>query len=103
MIDWPTKKVLVTGGTGSFGNFIVRRLLILGALEVRVMSRDEKKQHDMRTFYENRSDLTFVIGDIRDRSAVDDAMVGIDIVIQAAALKQVPTCERFPLEAILFT
>lgn len=100
MINWSGKKVLVTGGTGSFGNFIVRRLLTLGAQEVRVMSRDEKKQYDMRTFYENRPDLTFAIGDIRDRRAVDDAMEGIDIVIQAAALKQVPTCERFPLEAI---
>lgn len=100
MINWSRKNVLITGGTGSFGNFIVRRLLTLGAKEVRVMSRDEKKQHDMRTFYENRPDLTFAIGDIRDRRAVDDAMERINIVIQAAALKQVPTCERFPLEAI---
>jgi UDP-glucose 4-epimerase len=100
MIDWSSKRVLVTGGTGSFGNFIVRRLLTLGAQEVRIMSRDEKKQYDMRIFYGTRPDLTFAIGDIRDRSSVDEAMEGINIAIQAAALKQVPTCERFPLEAI---
>lgn len=92
--------VLVTGGTGSFGNFIVYRLLQLGAREVRVLSRDEKKQYDMRVMHRGRTDLTFAIGDIRERDSVEAAMQGIDVVFQAAALKQVPTCEHFPLEAI---
>jgi UDP-glucose 4-epimerase len=100
VVNWSDLRVLVTGGTGSFGNFIVRRLLDLGVKEVRVLSRDEKKQYDMRVFYKDRSDLTFVIGDIRDRASVDEAMEEIDIVFQAAALKQVPTCEGFPMEAI---
>lgn len=99
-IDWTNQRVLVTGGTGSFGNFIVRRLLKLGASEVRVFSRDEKKQYDLKVFYQQRKDLTFVVGDIRDRAAIDEAMNGIDVVFQAAALKQVPTCEHFPLEAV---
>ncbi len=94
------KNVLVTGGTGSFGNFIVHRLLERGAKEVRVLSRDEKKQYDMRVFYQGRPDLTFVIGDVRNRETVDEAMEGIDVVFHAAALKQVPTCERFPMEAM---
>jgi UDP-N-acetylglucosamine 4,6-dehydratase len=71
----------------------------MGVREVRVLSRDEKKQYDMSVFHRNRSDLTFVIGDIRDARVVDGVMSGIDVVMQAAALKQVPTCERFPLEA----
>lgn len=94
------RKVLVTGGTGSFGNFIVRRLLDDGAEEVRVLSRDEKKQHDMRVHYGSRTDLTLITGDVRDRLTVDEAMHGIDVVFQAAALKQVPSCERFPMEAL---
>lgn len=94
------KRILVTGGTGSFGNFIVHRLLDTGVEEVRILSRDEKKQYDMKVFYGGRKDLAFVIGDIRNRRTVDEAMEGIDIVFQAAALKQVPTCEYFPSEAI---
>ncbi|HXG08251.1 MAG TPA: polysaccharide biosynthesis protein [Gemmataceae bacterium] len=94
------QRVLVTGGTGSFGNFIVHRLLDLGVKEVRVLSRDEKKQYDMRVFYRGRPDLTFVIGDIRNPNTVEAAMQGIDVVFQAAALKQVPTCEHFPMEAV---
>jgi UDP-N-acetylglucosamine 4,6-dehydratase/5-epimerase len=94
------KRILVTGGTGSFGNFIVHRLLHLGAAEVRVLSRDEKKQYDMRVFYKERRNLNFIIGDIRNRQVADEAMEDIDIVFQAAALKQVPTCEHFPMEAI---
>lgn len=94
------KRVLVTGGTGSFGNFIVHRLLDLGVREVRVLSRDEKKQYDMRVFYGSRPQLTLVIGDMRDARVVDDVMAGIDLVFQAAALKQVPTCEQFPMEAV---
>jgi len=100
MLDWANLRVLVTGGTGSFGNFVVRRLLQLGTKEVRILSRDEKKQYDMRIFYERRPDLTFVIGDIRNRATVDEAMQGIQVVFQAAALKQVPTCEYFPMEAL---
>jgi UDP-glucose 4-epimerase len=99
-ISWQEARVLVTGGTGSFGNFIVSRLLQMGVREVRVFSRDEKKQYDMRMFHGNRSDLTFTIGDIRNRETVDEAMQGIQVVFQAAALKQVPNCESFPMEAI---
>jgi len=99
-MDYSQKSVLVSGGTGSFGNFIVRRLLDLGAKEVRVLSRDEKKQHDMRVFYRGRSNLSFVIGDVRNRDRLDEAMSGIDIMFHAAALKQVPACENFPNEAI---
>jgi UDP-N-acetylglucosamine 4,6-dehydratase/5-epimerase len=94
------KRYLVTGGTGSFGNFIVHRLLDAGAREVRVLSRDEKKQYDMRVFYGGRPELTTIIGDVRDRRVVMEATDGVDVVLQAAALKQVPTCERFPMEAV---
>lgn len=94
------KRYLVTGGTGSFGNFIVHRLLDAGAAQVRVLSRDEKKQYDMRVFYGDRPELVTLIGDVRDRCAVIDAVDGVDVVLQAAALKQVPTCERFPMEAV---
>ena len=99
-MDYSKKSVLVSGGTGSFGNFIVRRLLDLGAKEVRVLSRDEKKQHDMRVFYRDRTNISFVIGDVRGRDRLDEAMSGIDIMFHAAALKQVPACENFPDEAI---
>ena len=94
------KIVLVTGGTGSFGNFVVRRLLELGAREVRVLSRDEKKQYDMRVFYQQRPDLAFIIGDVRSPAQLDEAMSGAHIVFHAAALKQVPACEQHPMEAV---
>lgn len=94
------KRILVTGGTGSFGNFIVHRLLMLQPAEVRVLSRDEKKQYDMRVFYGERDDLSLIVGDIRNPETVEEAMNGIDIVFQAAALKQVPTCEHVPMEAV---
>lgn len=94
------KRILVTGGTGSFGHFIVQALLRLSPKEVRVLSRDEKKQHDMRHFFGSRTDLRLLIGDVRDYDSVSAAVSGTDIVFHAAALKQVPTCERFPLEAI---
>lgn len=99
-MNYSDKTVLVTGGTGSFGNFVVRRLLGSGVKEVRVLSRDEKKQYDMRVFYQGRKDLTFVIGDVRNPEVVNEAMAGVDIVFHAAALKQVPTCEYHPHEAI---
>lgn len=99
-MDFADKCVLVTGGTGSFGNFIVHRLLDLGVGEVRVLSRDEKKQYDMRVFYGSRSDLRLLIGDIRDERSVFSAVAGADIVIHASALKQVPTCESFPMQAV---
>jgi UDP-N-acetylglucosamine 4,6-dehydratase len=99
-MDLRDKCVLVTGGTGSFGNFIVHRLLDMGVGEVRVLSRDEKKQYDMRVFYGPREDLRLIIGDVRDAASVDDAMSGADVVFHAAALKQVPTCERFPSQAL---
>lgn len=94
------KTVLVTGGTGSFGNFVVGRLLELGAREVRVLSRDEKKQYDMRVFYQQRPDLAFIIGDVRSTAQMDEAMSGAQIVFHAAALKQVPACEQHPMEAV---
>ncbi|MGD9601979.1 MAG: polysaccharide biosynthesis protein [Gammaproteobacteria bacterium] len=99
-MNYSEKRVLVTGGTGSFGNFVVRRLLTAGVREVRVLSRDEKKQYDMRVFYRGRPDLTLMIGDVRDPRVVDEAMQGIDVVFHAAALKQVPACEHHPQEAI---
>lgn len=104
-LDMPTsqlsgQKFLVTGGTGSFGNFVVRRLLELGAGEVRVFSRDEKKQYDMRMFYRGRKELSFVIGDVRSPAQMDEAMTGVDMVFHAAALKQVPACEFNPTEAV---
>jgi len=99
-MDWPNLRTLVTGATGSFGFPIVRHLLDKGVKEVRVLSRDEKKQFDMRNFFSGRKELNLVIGDIRNREGVDEAMKGIDIVFQAAALKQVPACEKHPMEAI---
>ncbi len=94
------KIVLVTGGTGSFGNFITKRLFDMGVNEIRIFSRDEKKQYDMRIHYKNDSRLKFFIGDIRNYSRLEEVMTGVDIVYQAAALKQVPACELAPFEAI---
>ncbi|MFT3837811.1 MAG: polysaccharide biosynthesis protein [Myxococcaceae bacterium] len=94
------KTILVTGGTGSFGNFIVHRLLGIGVKEVRVFSRDEKKQYDMNVFYAGRKELSFNIGDVRDRDAVREAMRGANVVFHASALKHVSKCETYPAEAI---
>lgn len=92
------KILLITGGTGSFGNAVLRRFLDSDIKEIRVFSRDEKKQDDMRHALQNPK-VKFYIGDVRDRSSVDVAMRGVDYVFSAAALKQVPSCEFFPMEA----
>ena len=93
------KSILITGGTGSFGNAVVKRLLQFDPKKVIVFSRDEKKQFDMGNSYENNK-LKFVIGDIREKETVSYAMKGVDLVFHSAALKQVPSCEFFPMEAI---
>src|SRR5574344_1092478 len=93
------KILLITGGTGSFGHGVVERFLSTGIKQIRFLSRDEKKQDDMRKPYSN-SNLKFYIGDVRDYQSIDDAFRGVDYVFSAAALKQVPSCEFFPLEAM---
>jgi UDP-glucose 4-epimerase len=93
------KVLLITGGTGSFGNAVLRRFLRSGLKEIRVFSRDEKKQDDMRKRY-NHPNLKFYIGDVRDSRSLTQVMRGVDYVFHAAALKQVPSCEFFPMEAV---
>ncbi|MFI3263712.1 MAG: polysaccharide biosynthesis protein [Rikenellaceae bacterium] len=93
------KVLLITGGTGSFGNAVLRRFLDSDIREVRIFSRDEKKQDDMRHALQNPK-VKFYIGDVRDRRSIDGAMVGVDYVFHAAALKQVPSCEFFPTQAV---
>lgn len=93
------KVILITGGTGSFGNAVVRRFLPTDINEIRVFSRDEKKQEDMRLEMRS-SKLKFYIGDVRDSNSINNAMRGVDYVFNAAALKQVPSCEFYPLEAV---
>lgn len=93
------KTLLITGGTGSFGNAVLRRFLDSDIKEIRVFSRDEKKQDDMRHRLQS-SKVKFYIGDVRDKSSVDGAMAGVDYVFSAAALKQVPSCEFFPMQAL---
>lgn len=93
------KVLLITGGTGSFGNAVMKRFLNTEVKEIRIFSRDEKKQDDMRKLY-NNDKLKFYIGDVRDLASVKSAMYGVDYVFHAAALKQVPSCEFFPLEAV---
>lgn len=93
------KILLITGGTGSFGNTVLKGVLNTDIKEIRIFSRDEKKQDDMRKQY-NSSKLKFYIGDVRDYNSVCDAMRGVDFVFHAAALKQVPSCEFYPLQAI---
>lgn len=93
------KKLLITGGTGSFGNAVLNRFLNTDHFnEIRIFSRDEKKQDDMRTLFKNDK-LKFYIGDVRDYNSIEKAMRGVNYVFHAAALKQVPSCEFFPLEA----
>jgi len=92
------KILLITGGTGSFGNAVLERFLDSEIKEIRIFSRDEKKQDDMRNLYKNDK-IKYYIGDVRNYSSVDRAMRGVDFVFHAAALKQVPSCEFFPIEA----
>ena len=92
------KTLLITGGTGSFGNSVLKGFINSDFKEIRIFSRDEKKQEDMRIAYSN-SKLKFYIGDVRDFDSINKAMRGVDYVFHAAALKQVPSCEFFPLEA----
>ncbi|HHT99481.1 MAG TPA: polysaccharide biosynthesis protein [Acholeplasma sp.] len=93
------KILLITGGTGSFGHAVMERFLNTDIKEIRIFSRDEKKQDDMRKKYNNEK-LKFYIGDVRDLASITNAMYGVDYVFHAAALKQVPSCEFFPLEAV---
>ena len=99
------KTLLITGGTGSFGNAVLNRFLKTDIGEIRVFSRDEKKQEDMRHEFQIKmpevSDkVKFYIGDVRDISSIKNAMHGVDYIFHAAALKQVPSCEFFPMEAV---
>lgn len=93
------KVLLITGGTGSFGNAMLKGFLNSDLKEIRIFSRDEKKQEDMRIHYKNDK-LNFIIGDIRDFECVNNAMLGVDFIFHAAALKQVPSCEFYPMQAV---
>lgn len=93
------KVLLITGGTGSFGNAVLQRFLMTDFAEIRIFSRDEKKQEDMRVALQNDK-VKFYIGDVRNYDSIDDAMRGVDYVFHAAALKQVPSCEFYPMEAL---
>lgn len=93
------KVLMITGGTGSFGNAVLKRFLSSNVREIRIFSRDEKKQEDMRIAF-NDSKIKFYIGDVRNKQSIERAMKGVDYVFHAAALKQVPSCEFYPLEAV---
>ncbi len=93
------KVLLITGGTGSFGNAVLRRFLKSDIKEIRIFSRDEKKQDDMRQYYKNAK-VKYYIGDVRNFESINSAIKGVDYVFHAAALKQVPSCEFFPIEAV---
>jgi UDP-N-acetylglucosamine 4,6-dehydratase len=98
-MPFKAKTLLITGGSGSFGNAVLRRFLNTDIKEIRIFSRDEKKQDDMRHLYNNQK-VKYYIGDVRDKRSLDYAMQGVDFVFHAAALKQVPSCEFFPMEAV---
>jgi len=98
-IMFNNKVLLITGGTGSFGNAVLKRFLNTSIKEIRIFSRDEKKQHDMRVQMQNPK-LKFYIGDVRDYNSIYAALDGVDFVFHAAALKQVPSCEFYPIEAV---
>ena len=103
--QFANKTLLITGGTGSFGNAVLERFLQTDIGEIRVFSRDEKKQDDMRHDFQVRmpevaDKIKFYIGDVRDLASVKNAMHGVDYIFHAAALKQVPSCEFFPMEAV---
>lgn len=99
MSTFKDKTILITGGTGSFGNAVLRRFINTELKEIRIFSRDEKKQDDMRHQLQNPK-VKFYIGDVRDKRSVDTAMRDVDYVFHAAALKQVPSCEFFPIQAV---
>lgn len=99
MSIFENKTLLITGGTGSFGNAVLRRFLDTDIKEIRIFSRDEKKQDDMRHAFQNPK-IKYYIGDVRNKESVDVAMRGVDYVFSAAALKEVPSCEFFPIEAV---
>ena len=99
MKELKNKIILITGGTGSFGNAVVKRLINYEVDKIKIFSRDEKKQEDMRILLKDKR-VQFCIGDVRDISSVDQVMQGVDYIFHAAALKQVPSCEFYPLEAI---
>jgi UDP-N-acetylglucosamine 4,6-dehydratase/5-epimerase len=100
IVDYGDKTVLITGGTGSFGQKMARRLLDGGVARIRILSRDEAKQHQMRVDFADPR-LEFHIGDVRNRRSIERVMAGTDLVFHAAALKQVPSCEFFPVEAVM--
>ena len=105
MISFQNQTLLITGGTGSFGNAVLRRFLTTDIAEIRILSRDEKKQDDMRHTYqtimpEYAEKIRFYIGDVRDYTSIVNAFRGVDYVFHAAALKQVPSCEFYPMEAV---
>ena len=93
------KTLLITGGTGSFGNALVKQMIDSDINIIRVFSRDEKKQDDMRKLYGSKK-LEFWLGDVRDKDSLDRCMAGVDFVFHSAALKQVPSCELHPIEAV---
>ncbi|MDP3467511.1 MAG: polysaccharide biosynthesis protein [Daejeonella sp.] len=96
---YENKILLITGGTGSFGNAVLQKFLNSDLKEIRIFSRDEKKQNDMREKFQDEK-LKFYIGDVRDYNSIRSAMIGVDFIFHAAALKQVPSCEFYPMEAV---
>ena len=99
MKNFSDKVLLITGGTGSFGNAVLKRYLNSDIKEIRIFSRDEKKQDDQRKHFKDER-VKFYLGDVRDRISINDAIKGVDYIFHAAALKQVPSCEFHPLEAV---